>query len=154
MKRIKDGYKIITGQLPVNTVDNRIHLFDGKYTTGFKLVGFRICSESPLAQHAFMATVYTEKGAVTDGSKDTWQWDDVRQIAWGLWTQPYAVAATNKEMQNYREDNLIVEDIFIANYGNADNTFVNYEIILQKYDITAWDAASVMVRNQSQAGSS
>ena len=149
-KRVKGGTKIITGQIAVNTVDTRIHLFDGKYTTGYRLVGFNVADKSPLGTNSFMATLYTEKGAVPAGTKDEWDWTDVRQIGWGMWQGQHATLTT--PWINIREESLVIEDLYIANYGSTDNTFLNYEIILEKYDIAMWDAAAAMVRNNAQSG--
>jgi len=151
MKRVSGGTKVITGQMAVNTVNLRIHLFDGKYTTGYRLVGFNVADKSPLGTNSFMATLYTEKDAVTSVTKDAWNWTDVRQVGWGLWQGQHATLTT--PWINIREESLIIEDLYLANYGSTDDTFMNYEIILEKYDIAAWDAAGAMIRNQSQSGS-
>ena len=47
---------------------------------------------------------------------------------------------------------MVIEDLWISDYSTADNRTVNYYIVLEKYEFTAWDGAGTMVRNQSQAG--
>ena len=47
MKRVKGGTKIIRMEVPINSYDNRIHLFDGKFTTGYKVVNLQISPRSP-----------------------------------------------------------------------------------------------------------
>jgi len=150
MKRIKDGRKVVRGQIESNTYLNRIHLFDGKFTTGYRIVGFHIVSEDPLLQEAFMATVSTEPKS----AQDKWDYSNVEELAWAKWTQAYAIGPTDNDWRNYVEANMVVEDLWIGNYCTTDNQVLNYEIVLDKYVFPAWDGAGVLVQNLSQAGPS
>ena len=149
MKRIKGGTKIVRGQLLENSysaTQNRIILFDGKFTTGYKVVKFTIAPEDPLTSKEIMSTLSTEPDS---GIRD-WDWNDVKQFAWAGWgfnsstfTEPYELID---------RDNVVVQDLWInaATTGEAGN--LNYYIELEKYEFTAWDGAATLVRNQSQAG--
>ena len=49
---------------------------------------------------------------------------------------------------------MIVQDLFLTTYiaDTEQAWIINYMIVLEKYEFTAWDGAATMVRNQSQAG--
>jgi hypothetical protein len=145
MKRIKGGTKIVRGQMPVNTANQRITLFDGKFTTGFKVVRFEIWPKKPLSNLEFSFILSTQQVAnIIDNN-----FQDVTQIGW---------AATDTNNTKFQDaavldpEAIIIEDLYITNRGSTDDTFCNYIIELEKYEFTAWDGASNMVRNQSQAG--
>lgn len=147
MTRIKGGRKVMTGQIIEGTYqgnENRITLFDGRYDTAYKLISFKIAPVSPNLSQELSAKLSTEaKSTVT-----AWDWSDVEEVAWAHWgTDKY-----QDDYSNIREDTMIVEDLWISAYNETiDGAVVNYEIILEKHKIDTWDAASIMVRNQSQA---
>ncbi len=148
MKRVKGGRKVLTGQITEGTYDgqeNKITLFDGKFTTGYKLISFQIAPVSPNSSQEISAKLSTQpKSTVT-----TWFWQDVEEIAWAHW----GADKYQDSFSNVREDTMIVEDLYISAYNETiDGAYVNYEIILEKYEFNAWDGAATMVRNNSQSG--
>ena len=48
---------------------------------------------------------------------------------------------------------MIVEDLYVSAYNKTiDGAEVNYEIILEKQKVSAWEGAAILVRNNSQSG--
>jgi hypothetical protein len=145
MKRIKGGTKIVRGQMPVNTANRRITLFDGKFTTGFKVKRFDIWPKLPLNNEEFAFILSTQETANINDN----MFQDVTQIGWAVTDRNNSKLDVKTELD---PEAMIIEDLFITNRGGTDDTFCNYIIELEKYEFTAWDGASNMVRNQSQAG--
>jgi len=150
IKRIKDAYKIVRGQVTGNTysgTENKIHLFDGKFTTGWKLVSFKIAPKAPLDASNTECILSTEPKS-TLGS---WDWGDVQEIAWATW---HIGAGYDGSLvySNIADDNLIIQDLWIRAYDAGEAKQVNYEIELEKYDISSWDGAAALVRNNAQSG--
>lgn len=146
MKRIKDGLKILTGQITNNTYEgseNRIQLFDGLFTTGYKILDFKVTPNVPSTAQEITAKLSTEpKSTVTE-----WNWSDVEEVAWGYWASDQATLTSH--YTNIRDDSLIIEDLWIS-AGGADSQ-ANYEIVLEKYSFADYDGAINMIRNRSQA---
>jgi len=147
--RVKDGRVVLTGQLSTGTysgLENRISLFDGKYTTGYRVVDFRIAPKVPSATYEVTAKLSTEpKSAISQ-----FNWQDVQEIAWAGWN--FTNSSSDLEYLNIREENMVIEDLWISLYYSAEAIDVNYEIILEKYNFTDWDGAAVIINNLSQAG--
>jgi len=148
MKRIKGGRKVLTGRIlegEYQSPENKLQLFDGKFTTGYRIVSFQIAPVNPaLAQEVLGKLSTVPKSTVTQ-----WFWEDVEELAWCHWGQD----KYHDTFTQIRDDNLIIEDLWISAYNETfDGASVNYEIVLDKYEFTAWDGAGAMVRNQSQAG--
>lgn len=155
IKRIKDGTKIVMGTVAANsynTIRNKIQLFDGKFTTGFKVVEFSIVPVSVTEALEVQGILATEPRAAS-GPRifDAWHWDDVTEIAWSAWNVPNAVNGVGFH-EYLRDDNMIIQDLWVSVYGNDSSLGYNYKVVLEKYDLSAWDGAASMVRNNSQAG--
>jgi hypothetical protein len=148
MKKIKAGRKVLTGRIlegTYNGPENRIQLFDGKFTTGYRIVSFQIAPVNPALGNEIIGKLTTEpKSTVTQ-----WFWEDVQELAWCHWGQD----KYQDTFTNIREDNMVIEDLWISIYNETfDGATVNYEIILEKYEFPAWTGAGVLVENLSQAG--
>ena len=146
--RIKGGRKVLVGRITEGTYngnDNKIQLFDGRFDTAYKLISFKIAPASPTVSQELIGKLSTQpKSNVT-----TWIWDDIEEVAWAHW----GADKYQDDYSNVRDDAMIVENLWISGYNETlDQSSVNYEIILEKMKITPWDGASIMVRNQSQAG--
>ena len=146
MKRIKDGKKILTGQITNNTYDgseNRIQLFDGLFTTGYKILSFKVTPNVPSAAQEITAKLSTEpKSTVTE-----WDWSDVEEVAWAFWASDQATLTS--DYLNIRDDSMIIQDLWVSG-GGADGT-INYEIVLEKFSFPDFEGAINMIRNKSQA---
>jgi len=149
MKRAKDGMRVLTGNITAgsyNGSENRIQLFDGKFTTGYRIVDFKIAPRYPLNAGEWISKISTEPKS----SLAEWHWDDIQELAWAKYDQ--AVLFTGTEMSVIRPDNMIIEDLWISAYSTSESGDLNYEIILEKYEFPSWDGAATLVRNLSQAG--
>jgi hypothetical protein len=150
MKRVKGGKKVIMGQIQTGTYNgtaNRIQLFDGKFTTGYRIVSFEIAGDLPMAADDLSAVLSTEpKSALGQ-----WDFADVEQFAWSS-ALSFGAGSIFDHRTIIRDDNMAIQDLWIQSYTTGEATAMNYKIVLEKYEFTAWDGASTMVRNQSQAG--
>ena len=148
MKRVKGGRKVLTGQIiegTYNGSENRIQLFDGKFTTGYRSVRFKITPRTPVSPDLVIGKLST----VPLSTVTVWEWQDVRELAWAKWSADKYF----DEYENLREDNMVIEDLYISTYNSTtDQSAINYEIILDKYEFAAWDGAGILVENLSQAG--
>jgi len=147
--RIKDGRKVLTGQMTTNTyqgAENRIQLFDGTFKTGYRIVSFRIAPTAPTGGFEVIAKLSTEPKS----SISQWNWQDVQELAWSGWN--ISNSSSDLEYQNVREDNLVIEDLWMSIYATGEAFELNYEIILDKYNMTDWDGAGVLVENLAQGG--
>lgn len=150
MKRVKDGIKIIKGKVTMNSYqqhENKIQLFDGKFTTGYRVTMFKIFPKSPQNVEEVQAILTTEKLSGTPTSFDLSSNTDV---AYAFWNVPDQTKYGPFEL--VIRDNMVVQDLWISNYSTGDEEWLNYYIELEKYEFSAWDGASTLVRNQSQAG--
>tara|TARA_Y100001938_G_scaffold137677_1_gene202198 strand:- start:48 stop:494 length:447 start_codon:yes stop_codon:yes gene_type:complete len=146
MKRLPDGLKTLTGQITNNTYDgseNRIQLFDGLFTTGYKILSFKVTPNVPSAAQEITAKLSTEpKSTVTE-----WDWSDVEEVAWAYWASDQATLTS--DYLNIRDDTMVIQDLWVSG-GGADGT-INYEIVLEKYSFADYEGAINMIRNKSQA---
>ena len=150
MKRVKGGTKVITGKITMNTYngqENRIQLFDGKFTTGYRVKDFRICPKSPQNQEEVVAVVSTEPRSGVPSSLD---FSNNEEVAYSLWNVPNQTAFSSWDL--ILPNNMAVMDLYVACYTTGDDDYLNYYLELEKYEFTAWDGAGTLVRNQSQAG--
>ena len=145
----KKGIRVLTGSILANTYqgsENHIQLFDGRFTTGYRIVDFKIAAEYPLNAGEWISKISTEpKSTIAQ-----WIWSDVQEIAWAKYDQ--AVLFTGTQMSVIRPDNMAVEDLWISAYSTSESGNLNYEITLEKYEFPAWTGAGVLVENLSQAG--
>jgi len=152
MKRVKGGQHVLMGKIGTGTyqgLENRIQLFDGKFTTGYRIVKFEVCSDLPLGADDLAAMLSTEpKSALGQ-----WDWSDVQQVAWSMTSANGTTASTIFDRyENIRPDNMAIEDLWIQAYSSGEATEMNYQIILEKYEFADWDGAGILVENLSQAG--
>ncbi len=133
------------GQVPVNYGNLRLTLFDGQFDTAYRVEKFEIVGSSPLDTVEFIMKLSTDE--LTDIS--AFNYNDNTEIAWAMWGGAHTTLAFS--WSDTDPDNLIIEDLFLSCRGGTDNTFCNYIITLQKYEIDDWRGALGMVRNRSQS---
>lgn len=146
MKKI--GELTLRGRIPVNTNGHRLQIFDGKYTTGYRVKEFIVSTYTPYATEEIVAKLHTSTTTVSIGQ---WDWANNQEIAWALWAAPTVQYYFPSVVD---EDHMIIEDLYITNYsptGEAGEE-CNYLIKLEKYEFPAWTGAAAMVENLSQAG--
>ena len=130
---------------------DKILLFDGKFTTGYRIVEFVVSAVNSSSAQDVTGKLATEPTAVTTiGLGNYWNWADNREIAW---------ASANNVTSSIREgsfsltdpDNLVIEDLYVSVQNNAGSTEqVNYFIKMEKYEFSDSIGALAMVRNRSQ----
>ncbi len=136
----------LRGKIKASELDHRIQLFDGRFDTAYKVKEFISAAAGlPSNNNDNSLILYTEEGAVTSNN---WDWSDNRQIGWSTWLQS-GTDANVYLFSKVDRDTLVVEDLFLAGFSNKAE--INYEIVLEKVDISDWEGALAMVRNRSQA---
>ena len=150
VKRVKNGRRVLCGQIATGTYngsENRIQLFDGKFTTGYRVVSFRIVPGAPRTATEVIAKLSTEPKS-TISAVDM---SDVQEVAWSQ--SGTSTSYLFQNMEWVRDDNMLIEDVWISSYTTGTSPVdLNYEIILEKYTFPAWDGAAILVENLSQAG--
>ena len=130
----------------------RLQLFDGKFTTGFKVTKFVVSTNAANAGSDCIGKLSTEEPE--DPNDAFWDWSKNIEIAWAAFTMDATVTpgegwATNNNLVD--RDNLIIEDLFITvRTRDITDPFVNYYIELEKFDISDSQGALTMVRNRAQ----
>ena len=149
-KRVKGGTKVLMGQITTGTYngsENRIHLFDGLFTTGYRIVEFEIAGDLPLAADDVSSVISTEP--ISDLGQ--WDWANVKQLAWSS-ALSFGAGSIFDHRSIIRPDNMVIEDLYINAYTTGEATEMNYKIVLEKFTFPAWDGAGILVENLSQAG--
>ena len=143
MKKIGDY--TIRGSINDGTIQ-KIQLFDGKFSTAYKVVEFVVFPQDALASASDVAGVLMTEN--TGVPSPLWQADLNTQIAWSsVWVA--GTAASVAPFTIIDPDNLIVEDLYI-HINNTSSDESNYFIRMEKYDITEYQGALAMVRNNAQ----
>jgi len=144
MKKVKDGLRVLRGSIPPNSYDNRLQLFDGKATTGFRVVEFRVISSTPTDVDEINAVLRTESAS---GVPYNFDMGDNQTVAFSIWGAPNQVYFSSWDL--VVEGNMVVEDLWISNYQTGTDPLVPmaYYILLQKYTFAAWDGAAFLAMN-------
>ena len=120
----------------------KIQLFDGKFTTGYRLKRFEITPEDITTSEQVMARLLTTKQA----HATKWNWSNNMQVGWALFD------CLNSKFNTFNlvdEECIIVEDLYIDMTGDSGEQ-INYLIELEAIDFTDWRGALAMVQNRSQ----
>jgi len=144
-KKIGD---IITmrGQVAEGLSGIELNLFDGDYSTGYKILEFYISPDNVTGSNEIMAVLSTNPATTAS----TWNWSDVQQVAWASWGISSAASGGDFTLVDF--DNMIIENIYLSSTSTVSLSNMNYYMTLQKYKISAWDGALNMVTNLSQGG--
>lgn len=135
--------RTIRGQATAGDVD-KIQLFDGLFTTGYKLKSFIITPNDPTGSEEITAKIITEELAHTVN----WNWSRNEEIGWASWNTP--INSRFSQFSLVDEEAIIVEDLYIDFSGDASQR-INYMIELEKEEFSDWRGALAMVQNRSQA---
>lgn len=131
----------------------RLHLFDGKFNTGYIVKRFVIAPNEPnnsgLDCAAVLSTV--PKDRVDASGNLQWNWDDPTEVAWA--STFAGGGGTVETVFNLTDpDNLIVDDLFIQaelNAAGGSSKIINYFIELEQYDIDDWMGTIALARDQA-----
>ncbi len=131
---------------------DKIQLFDGKFTTGYRVIEFVIASQSSSSTQDVSAKLATEPTfSTTIGLGNYWTWSDNREIAWCTANNPTS-SIREGSFSLVDPDNLVVEDLYISAQNNAGTgEEVNYFIRMEKFQFEEWRGALAMSRARSQA---
>jgi len=139
-----DGEEItIKGQMSSGDIV-RLDLFDGLFTTGYRLTSFTIAPQEPVSGFEFVAKLLTQEPA---GSTSVWNWDNNLEVGWAGFNIP-----TNTRFGEYSRvdmDMSIIEDLYIDMAGSG-GAKANYMITMRKVTFPIGIGAMNMVRNMSQ----
>ena len=126
----------------------RVNVFDGDYTTGYKLVEFHIFGGD--AVHNDCSGRVTTQPDLPSGDDDFWDAGDTRQIAWSA-----ANGATDtisyETFSLVDPENLIMEEVYVGiRARDATNNRINYFLRFEKYELPPYRGSLAMVENRSQ----
>ena len=150
MKKVPDGRKILSGQITMQTyngLENRIQLWDGKFTTGYRIVEFRIIPKVPQNQEEVLSLLSTEPKGGVPSSVNLQNNENLAYSIWGAPNQAYF-----STWDWISEGNMVIEDLWISCYTTGDETLLNYYLVLEKYSMSDWEGAGVLVDNLNQGG--
>jgi len=120
----------------------KLTLFDGKFTTAFRILSFTIAPEDILdSETASMKMMTQDETHAVD-----WNWDLNTEVGWATWSRNTHVVGGYSRVD---KEALIVEDLFLdcsADTGEG----INYLIELEKVNISDWQGALAIVRNSAQ----
>jgi hypothetical protein len=122
---------------------HRIQLFDGKFTTGYRLKRIVIAPKDVLTAEEVMVRVTTTKQA----HSTTWDWSSNEEVAWATWNS-YETAGV-KTFSLVDEESIIVEDLFLDFSGDSGEV-INYLLEIEHVTFSDWKGALSMVQNRSQ----
>ena len=144
--------RIVRGQHLGENTFKRINVFDGDYTTGYKIVEFKIATQNVKDSQqdvtAKLVTIDDDVATLKDGA--VWNWEDNREVAWAS-SEARVAFGPSFYSQTIDESAVIIEDMFFT-YGTVatDDDPINYYIKLAKYKLEPYVGSLNIVRNMSQ----
>ncbi len=132
----------LRGKVLAGTV-SRITLFDGKFTTAYKLKSFTVAPQDITTSENVMMKIMTEQ----EGHSIGWFWAKQTEIGWAIFDR--ATSVSPGEYNRVDRDALIVEDLYLDCTADSGE-YVNYMIELEKVNVSEFIGALAMVRNNSQ----
>ena len=142
MKKI--GEYTARGRIPVTPGIQKIPLFDGRFDTGYRIVGFKVAA---VDTDNTSSKAYFGKVATVGNLGHQWKWDNQNELAWSVMSWDANASAAPGHFSNWDEDALIIEDLFV--YGDeSGNLAMNYEVVLVKYEFSDWKGALAMARDK------
>ncbi len=146
MKKIGEEM-VLKGSVPQNTNGHRLFIFDGRYTTGYRILKFVITPINPTSDEEIVAKLHTSS---TTPNISQWHFDNNQEFAWASWNAP--TSSRPYQWSLVAKDNMVIEDLYFSNYHTGDSTSINYYIVIQKYGFSEWDGAGILVENLGQGG--
>ena len=128
----------------------RIRLFDGKFDTGYRVIGFKVWSRSYTSSSSpdCIGKLGVSENLLS-GPTEFMNAEDAREIAWAT-----SAGSTDGGLGFgdliIDPDNFIVEDLFVYVRSSLDATPINYIVILEKYDTTDSFGVLSMIKNKAQ----
>lgn len=140
------GQRVVRGVID-DRDELRINVFDGDYTTGYKITKFLIITVDPdnSGSDAY-GTLGFEPGI---GSE--WNLEDSNQFGWAsMYNSGNATGPTAQPFSQVDRTNLIIEEFYIYAERHAVGGTINYYIEMDKYDLEPFEGTLAMVENRKQ----
>jgi hypothetical protein len=134
---------ILKGLIP-NDETIKIHLFDGSFKTGYRILDFDVAASNWGVDPDCYGVLMTEDKGI---DARTWNWGDNREKAWAALSSNGAGAVGS--YYNRVIDDVIVEDLYITTFTTTGQG-TNYRVVLEKVDISEYQGALAIVTNSSQ----
>ena len=141
---------IVRENEPGGTNPQKIPLFDGSFSTAYRVVGFHIWGSSYNSASVPDCIGKLSKNAIgTTGGSDFMRADDDNQIAWAWFGASTDSGGSSSQAPIIDKDNLIVEDLYVYVRASGDDQEINYMVELEKYEISDWQGALSMARDRA-----
>jgi hypothetical protein len=126
----------------------KIHLFDGRFDTGYRVLSFRVAPSD--IDFSTIRTFACKLATTDDLNRQRWDWSDQREVAWAYttWDSNLGQAPASFPVL-VDSETIIVEDLyFYSEEASIEATSgVNYFIELEKVDIPEWKGALSLARD-------
>ena len=144
MKKI--GEYTARGRLPKTPAIHKVTLFDGRFDTGYRIVGFKVAL---VDTDSINVRQWIGKLATVGDLGHQWKWDNQNELAWAMYSDDANTSTSPSYFSHWDEDALIIEDLYVYGSEGAGNTeAMNYEIKLEKYEFSDWKGALAMARDK------
>ena len=129
----------------------KIELFDGRFDTAYRVVDFKVWSTDYTASSApDVVGKLSKNDDGATGGDNFMRADDHNQIAWAASAGATDAGLGFGEGPIIDPDNMIVEDLYVYCRHANSGVFVNYLVVMEKYEITDWQGALAMARDRAQ----
>ena len=140
--------RVLKGKID-NDETVRINLFDGDYTTGYRILRFDISPSNWAVDPDVFAVVATEDmGSSPAYDARSWDWSSNTEKAWAAhsWN---GGGQTGYYFARHVDD-IIIEDLFIHTVSPPTGQATNYILVLEKIKTSSSRTALARVQNMSQ----
>ena len=131
----------------------RVNVFDGDYTTGYRITNFYVWSGNYATSPN--ADVIGKVGTVGDLETDPADFmnaEDVREIAWSASAGATDSGLGFAEGPIIDRENMNIEEVYVyVRSAGADSLPVNYLIEFDVFDLEPYQGTLAIVRNSSQS---
>ena len=143
---------VVTEEESEAGLPQKISLFDGKFSTAYRVTSFKIWSTTTISNtNADCVGKLSKNDTGITAPTDFFRADDDNQIAWAV--SGFGLDGSNAGQFSESivdHDNMIVEDLFVYVRAATDGTPVNYLVTMEKYEISDWKGALTMARDKAQ----
>ena len=126
----------------------KVQLFDGKFTTGYRILDFQIMSPdvSQTAVQNFSVKLMTRDN---ETNHEVWDWDDQSEVGWAMVALDGNSASSPVIYSHWDDEVIVIEDLHI--YCHSNNIpvmeFCNYSITLEQVTFSEAMGALTMSRD-------
>ncbi len=129
----------------------QIPLFDGRFDTAYRVVGFKIWSTDYGASSApDVVGKLSKNDDGNTGGSNFMRADDDNQIGWAASAGSTDGGLGFGEGPILDQDNLVVEDLYVYGRSSNSDAKINYLVVMEKYEISDWQGALAMARDRAQ----